>query len=174
MSNDIPRSWHPYLERKGIPVSYRGLSAKAGLSHEAARRVIRGWSVRQASITLVADALGIDPEVVRELRGEAPSQVEPWEPPAVSSLLSHDEREALSRLISLMTAQRGSDGDGDAATNTHAGTRPAKVVQATAETGAELRRGEGQKRPRAPRRRGQRRAAPADTSAGTGSAPEEP
>lgn len=106
MSNDIPRSWHKHFERKGIPVSYRGLAARAGVSHEAVRRVICGWSVKHSTLRQVADALGVDIEVVQELRGDDAGKGTPWEPPASSSLLSHEEREALSRLISLMTIRR--------------------------------------------------------------------
>ena len=126
MSDDIPQAWHLHLERKAIQVSYRGLGAKAGISHEAARRVVRGWPVKDSTIRKVADSLGVDPEVVRDLRSDAP-RLEAWEPPPASSLLSHDEREALSRLITLMTLTR-KDGEGRAerpATTKQAGGSPA-------------------------------------------------
>lgn len=122
MSNDIPRSWHPYFERRGIPVSYRGLAARSGMSHEAVRRVIRGWSVKPASLRQIAEALGVDVEVVQELRGDAPDLTTPWEPPVASSFLSHDEREALSRLISLMTMNRAEEREGS-------GQQPATTSQ---------------------------------------------
>lgn len=129
---DIPAEWRVLLERKGIKPSYRDLGARAGISHEAARRVVRGWSVREATVRKVASALGVDPEAVRELRGEPTHN--PWEPPRASSLLSHDEREALSRLISLMTAGRTEEGDGSghhAASNTGAREGLVKRVRST-------------------------------------------
>lgn len=107
VSNDIPQSWHPLLERKGIAASYRGLAARTdGLSHEAVRRVVRGWPVKPATIVRVADALGVDPEEVLRLRGEEPVLPDVWEPPAVSQLLTQDERDALSRLVHLMVRDR--------------------------------------------------------------------
>ena len=113
MSNDIPAAWHPHLERKGIPVSYRGLASRADVSHEAVRRVVRGWSVKESTIGRVAGALSLDPEVIHELRGDNPDRPVAWEPPAASSLLSHDEREALSRLITLITQGRPKEQTGN-------------------------------------------------------------
>ena len=134
MSDDIPQAWHLHLERKAIPVSYRGLGLAAGISHEAARRVVRGWAVKDSTLRKVADTLGVDPEVVRDLRSDPP-QLDAWEPPASSSRLSHDEREALSRLITLITQDR-KDGEGrdkrPAATNA-AGHDPAGVMTSDSE-----------------------------------------
>lgn len=124
MSDDIPQAWHLHLERKAIPVSYRGLGTRAGISHEAARRVVRGWAVKDSTIRKVADTLGVDPEVVRDLRSDAP-RLDEWEPPTSASLLSHDEREALSRLITLITQDRKDGGSGgDTAPNTLTGGSP--------------------------------------------------
>lgn len=109
MTEEIPERWRPLMERKGIKVSYRGLSERADVSHEAVRRVIRGWSVKPGTIQKVADALGVDREVVNDLRGDQPT-LDAWAPPQFSSLLSHEERDALSRLISLMVAGRTHDG----------------------------------------------------------------
>lgn len=105
MSDDIPEAWAALLTRKGIKASYRGLSERADVSHETARHLIRGRSVKASTVQKVADALGVDREVIHELRGDA---VVPnvWEPPRASSLLSDAERDALSRLISVMTAGR--------------------------------------------------------------------
>lgn len=125
MTEDIPERWRPLMERKGIKVSYRGLSERADVSHEAVRRVVRGWSVKPDTIQKVADALGVDREVVNELRGEQPAP-DAWAPPQSSSLLSHEERDALSRLISLMVAGRTHD-DGRPPT-TPAGDSPAQDV----------------------------------------------
>ena len=110
-STDIPQAWAVLMERRGIAPSYRALAAKTGLSHEATRRVVRGWSVKRSSAQAVADALGVDIEEVFRLRGEV-APLEPWEPPAISALLTHEERETLSRLVALLTAGRKeSDGD---------------------------------------------------------------
>ena len=105
MSDEMPERWRVLLERRGIRVSYRALSERTNVSHEAVRRVVRGWSVKRDSIQAVADALGVDPEVIYELRGET-AEVDPWDPPAAASLLSHEERDALSRIITLMVAGR--------------------------------------------------------------------
>lgn len=153
MSNDIPKSWHPHFERKGIPVSYRGLAAKADMSHEAVRRVIRGWSVKDSTIRQIADALGVDVEVVYELRGESPDRPVAWEPPASSSLLSHEEREAFSRLISLITSDRQESGPrGNTAPTKTAGHDPAPLIETQAMTPKEPPRAASPRNGSAPRR----------------------
>jgi lambda repressor-like predicted transcriptional regulator len=105
-NGDMPARWATLLARRGITPSYRGLAAHAGISHEAVRRVIRGWSANRSSVQAVADALGVDIEEIYHLRDEEPP-APPWEPPASSALLTHEERETLSRLIALMVAGRG-------------------------------------------------------------------
>lgn len=151
MSDDIPQAWHLHFERKGIPVSYRGLGAKAGISHEAARRVVRGWSVRDSSVRKVADALGVDREVVRALRLDSPD-LDVWDPPASASLLSHDEREALSRLITLITQDRKESVGNEQHPAATTRARGSRAVEATHEV-LDPRPGEGAPSPRrSPRR----------------------
>lgn len=106
MSDELPTAWRVHTDRKGIS-SYRRLGTAASISHETARRVVRGSKVRRDSVQAVADALGLDVEEVYALRNEvAPDFSQDWTPPASSASLTHEEREALSRLIALMTAGR--------------------------------------------------------------------
>lgn len=106
MSDELPAAWRVHTDRKGIS-SYRRLGVAAGIAHETARRVVRGASVKPVSVQAVADALGVDVEEVYALRDETtPDFSQEWKPPASSRSLTHEEREALSRLIALMTAGR--------------------------------------------------------------------
>ena len=105
MSDDIPAEWRAHLERKGL-ASYRRLGDAAQISHEAARRVVTGQGVRASTVAAVARAMGVDVEVIHELRQESPTRAQVWEPPASASLLTQDERDALNRLVNLMTAGR--------------------------------------------------------------------
>lgn len=133
MNEDIPVRWQALMERAAVPASYRGLGERAGVSHEAARRVVRGWRVRRQTLEAVAEALRVDVELLRDLRAEPES--DPWYPPESSSLLTHEEREALSRLITLLTRGREDDGP----STTEAPVAPARVT------------GTGRRRPGAPR-----------------------
>jgi len=102
------------LERRGL-VSYRRLGDAAGISHETARRVILGYRTTALTISKIADAMGVQIERIHELRNEdTPEPPRAWTPPESASRLTHEEREALSRLISLMTLGRREDGEGDA------------------------------------------------------------
>jgi len=119
VSDDIPGHWMPDLERRGL-TSYRKLGAAAGVSHETARRVIHGRQAKDDTIQAIATAIGVTPTRIYELRGQVePDRSRDWQPPASAALLTAEEREALSRLITLMTREReGSGGDGNAASMT--------------------------------------------------------
>lgn len=113
MSEDIPQQWRAILEPKRIH-SYRDLARAADKSHETVRRVVLGHRTSPASVQAVADAAGVQPERVYELRGEsAPDTSREWTPPAVSSSLTFEEREALSRLISAVVRAREESGGDD-------------------------------------------------------------
>lgn len=129
MSDELPAAWRRHTERKGIS-SYRRLGAAANIAHETARRVVRGASVKDDSIRRVADALGIDVEEVYALRNEsAPDFSREWTPPASSAALTHEEREALARIISLMTAGRTEESDPSGHTTpTNPGADDAPVI----------------------------------------------
>lgn len=148
MSDEIPPSWHAPMERKGITVSYRGLGERAGISHETARRVVTGRSISPATAAKVADALGVDREVVYELRGQTPARAAVWEPPATSSLLTPEEREALNRLVHLLTAgrrhkERENDGRKPAPMNDKRVRAPRSSGRTSPRTGASRRSPDG-------------------------------
>lgn len=106
MSDEIPVGWFEELERRGL-ASYRRLGEAAGVSHETARRVVLGYRTTNGTLTKIADAMGVPVSTVQSLRDvQVPDRSREWEPPRTSALLSQEEREALSRLIALMTAGR--------------------------------------------------------------------
>lgn len=122
MSEDIPQAWRLPLERKGIKPSYRALGEKAGVAHETVRGVALGRKSKASTIRKIADAMGVDPEFVHELRGTVAPDV--WEPPPASSLLTREERDAIARLIVAVTKGRETDEHGSA--SERAGGSPAR------------------------------------------------
>lgn len=123
MSDEIPDPWRTAAERKGVRTSYRGFAAAADVSHETARKVILGRRTSSASIRKVADALGVDVELVHEWRGEAaPDYGREFVPDQAAWLLTTEEREAVNSIIRLLTRDRsdrkevGSHGDSAATT----------------------------------------------------------
>lgn len=100
------------MESKGLG-SYRRLADRSGISHEAVRRVVLAQPASPVSIRAVADALSVDVELVRQMRGEVEFDPREWEPPESSRMLTDDERAALSRLIGVMTSGREAKGGGE-------------------------------------------------------------
>jgi len=153
----MPAQWKALLEPLGLD-DYRRLGKRVGISHETARKIVLGWKTSLRSIQMVADAIGVSVERIHELRGE-PSW-EAWNPPDVSADLTHEERDAINRLISLMTVgrrifeERGQSAEQGPTISNGAGASPAEVIEATAETVPGLKRAADPKRARAQRRRG--------------------
>lgn len=132
MSDEIPDPWRSAAERRGISPTYRPLAARAGVSHETVRKIVQGRATSTRSIRKLADALGVDVEVVHAWRGEAPPDYgREFIPDESSWLLTTEEREAVNTLIRLITRDRskpneevGRD-DRDAAPMKQAGGSPA-------------------------------------------------
>lgn len=60
----------------------------------------------QATVDKVADALGVDPRLVSEWVGRKRTERRPYEVPSQVHLLSHEEREAVTRIILLLAASK--------------------------------------------------------------------
>lgn len=105
----LPDGWRPLWDRAGVS-SYRALGRAAGVSHEAARKVVTSQRTSRRTLERVAAALRVDPEEIDRLRAAsgAPARGR-WYPPAEADLLTDDERAALSKLIRLMVLQRRAD-----------------------------------------------------------------
>lgn len=148
MSDDIPEAWAVLLTQKGIKTSYRALAERAKVSHETVRHVVRGRPVKPSTVQKVADALGVDREVIYGLRGVtvAPNL---WEPPRASSLLSDSERDVLARLISVMTSGREEDSDG-------APIAPRRISSTSRVRGEAAERSQAAPTPQPPQGRGRR------------------
>lgn len=111
MSERIPEPWLTAAERKGVG-TYRPLAAAAKLSHETARKVVLGLKTSDDSIRKVADALGIDVEQAYAWRDEqAPDYSRDFIPDERAPYLTHEEREAINKLIRLLTEGRGGEHD---------------------------------------------------------------
>lgn len=113
MSDPIPAHWLPDLARRGL-TSYRLLGEAANVSHETVRRVMQGRNAKPETIQALADAIGVSATRVRELASTpTPDPSRTWSPPEGSEALTAEEREAISRLISLLVRGRERSGGDD-------------------------------------------------------------
>ncbi len=111
---ETPAEWQKLMDRKGLS-SARRLGTAAGVHYSTINRIMHGDGPVPKAKTLdkIADALDVDPQVVYALVDSSFQETKPWSPPEASRTLTGDEREALDRLIRLMTAGRLKEGDSD-------------------------------------------------------------
>jgi len=98
-SNLPPEQWRPYFDQAGIEFGYRPLAARAGLTHTRVHRLIRGGGTTAEAIDQVAAALGVKASKVRELRGEAAVEVDPFTLPDDAGRLTESERDVVRRVV---------------------------------------------------------------------------
>lgn len=65
-----PEQWRPLFDKIGVDFGYRPLANRIGMNHTRLRRLMLGGGTSVEAVQQVADALGVSPETVRELRGE--------------------------------------------------------------------------------------------------------
>jgi len=136
--------------------SMRRLAEKANVHTSTVAAVMFGdRAPKHATITAVAEALGVDVRTVAEQAGQTRTEREPYAMPDEVHLLSGRVQVAITQLIRAMAEERGHSGLNTAA-NARAGASPAEIIEATAEplTSPELKRAAGPQRSRAPRRQG--------------------
>lgn len=113
--SDIPEPWRQALIDAGVTdprnasrPSLSELARRVGAHTSTISAMVTGSrETKQGTIDAVAEALRIDPRVVAEWVGRARVVREPFVPHEAASLLDHDERDAINRLIGLMTRGRG-------------------------------------------------------------------
>lgn len=98
-SNLPPEQWRPLFDRADIEFGYRPLTTRAGLTHTRVHRLLRGGGTTNEAITRVAEAFGVKPAKVRELRGEAAVEVEPFTLPDDAGRLNDTERNVIRSMI---------------------------------------------------------------------------
>lgn len=138
-SNLPPESWRPLFDRAGIEFGYRPLAKRAGLTHTRVHRLVRGGGTTNDAIDKVAEALRVKASKVRELRGEAAVEIEPFTLPDEAGRLTDMERSVIRQMVRALldarelgsedTSTQGTQGDpqthgspgADGASNTRAG-----------------------------------------------------
>jgi len=125
----------------------RRLAEKANVHTSTVAAVMFGdRAPKHATITAVAEALGVDVRTVAEQAGQTRTEREPYAMPDEVHLLSGRVQVAITQLIRAIAEERG-----------HGGLNTAAIVtDVTAEplTSPELKRAAGLRRPSARRRQG--------------------
>lgn len=98
-SNLPPESWRPLFDRAGIEFGYRPLAKRAGLTHTRVHRLVRGGGTTNDAIDKVAEALRVKASKVRELRGEAAVEIEPFILPDEAGRLTDMERSVIRQMV---------------------------------------------------------------------------
>lgn len=99
-SNLPPEHWRPLFDAIGVEFGYRPLANKIGMDHTRLRRCLLGGGTSAETVQKVADAFGVDPGRVRELRGEGrDAVVEPFTLPDDAGRLTHDERNVIRAMV---------------------------------------------------------------------------
>lgn len=99
-SNLPPEQWRPLFDAIDVEFGYRPLAHKIGMDHTRVRRCLLGGGTSADTVQAIADAFGVSPEVVRELRGESRSAaVEPFTLPDDAGRLTHDERNVVRAVV---------------------------------------------------------------------------
>ncbi|AMS03203.1 immunity repressor [Gordonia phage Eviarto] len=94
-----PEQWRPLFDALGIEFGYRPLATRADMNHTRVRRVLRGEGTSEDAIRLVADALGVSPAKVHELRGEPAVEREPFILPDDAGRLTDRERDVIRAMV---------------------------------------------------------------------------
>lgn len=99
-SNLPPERWRPLFDAIDVEFGYRPLANKIGMDHTRLRRCLLGGGTSAETVQKVADAFGVDPGRVRELRGEGrDAVVEPFTLPDDAGRLTHDERNVIRSMV---------------------------------------------------------------------------
>lgn len=99
-SNLPPERWRPLFDAIDVEFGYRPLANKIGMDHTRLRRCLLGGGTSAETVQKVADAFGVDPGRVRELRGEGrDAVVEPFTLPDDAGRLTHDERNVIRAMV---------------------------------------------------------------------------
>lgn len=96
---ELPEPWNAAAERAGVRQTYRGIGDRAGLSHVTVRRLIAEGRTSQATVSKVAEALGVDVATVYEWAGVELSEWGPWTPPREAHKMPPRARAAIEELI---------------------------------------------------------------------------
>lgn len=99
----LSEPWSTAAEKAGVRQTYRGIAERAGISHVTVRRLVVEGRTSQATVTKVADALGVDEATIYGWAGVDLSEWGPWIPPREAHKLNPRARAALEELIRAIT-----------------------------------------------------------------------
>lgn len=110
MSNLPPEQWRALFDRAGVDFGYRPLASRMGVDHTRVRRLLRGGGTTSATVQLAADALGVSPSRIRELRDEATLDRQPFTLPDDAERLNDEERDVIRAVVrALLNAKDSHD-----------------------------------------------------------------
>lgn len=114
---EIPEPWYSALEKANLTSALSGepaiepLARKAGVAPSTIHNILDGRvepkRVRPATITAIAEALGVKPATVQKwIGGREWGAGSPWEPPPEVNLLTLRERKVVTDMIKCLAANR--------------------------------------------------------------------
>lgn len=136
MSREAPEPWASWMRHAGfvdpntktVRASMRQLAKEAKVHTTTVAAVMFGdRAPKHATITAVAEALGVDVRTVAEQAGQTRTEREPYAMPDEVHLLSGRVQVAITQLIRAIAEERGHGGLNTAATSGAGGT-PAQVA----------------------------------------------
>ncbi|MCH9729825.1 MAG: hypothetical protein K0U84_09150 [Actinomycetia bacterium] len=108
-----PEQWRPLFNKIGVEFGYRPLATRIGMDHTRLRRLLLGGGTSAEAIQFVADAFGVGPERIRELRGEQVTAYEPFSLPDGAGRLTHSERDVIRSMVRALLDARASGRSSD-------------------------------------------------------------
>lgn len=102
-----PELWRPLYDAIGVDFGYRQLATYIGMDHTTLRRLLLGGSTSAHTVQVVADALRVTPERIRELRGESAALTPPpFVLPDEAGRLNDNERRVIRAMVRALLAAR--------------------------------------------------------------------
>ena len=108
-----PEQWRPLFNKIGVEFGYRPLATRIEMDHTRLRRLLLGGGTSAEAIQFVADAFGVGPERIRELRGELVTAYEPFSLPDDAGRLTHSERDVIRSMVRALLDARASGQSSD-------------------------------------------------------------
>ena len=105
-SNLPPEQWRPLFDKRQIAFGYRPLAAKLDMNHTRIRRLLLGGGTTEDALRQVADFFGVPVAKVRELRGEAAVEREPFTLPDDAGRLTERERDVIRSMVRVLLEAR--------------------------------------------------------------------
>lgn len=105
-SNLPPEQWRPLFDKRQIDFGYRPLAAKLNMNHTRIRRLLLGGGTTEDALHQVAEFFGVPVAKVRELRGEAASNREPFTLPDDAGRLNERERDVIRSMVRVLLEAR--------------------------------------------------------------------